>query len=47
MYTIAATGEAAVVVAHVQRLLRLGVRADQIGVITPYNAQLEVMARLA
>ncbi len=36
-------GEAAIVKAHVQALLRAGVAAADIGVITPYNAQVQLL----
>ncbi len=38
--------EALIVKTHVCRLLDSGLRADQIGVITPYNGQLEVIRAL-
>lgn len=41
-------GETKVVVAHVDSLLRAGVRPEEIAVITPYNAQVELLrSRLA
>jgi hypothetical protein len=40
------TAEAEVVIAHVYRLYELGLRPDQIGIITPYNGQLEVLREL-
>ena len=38
--------EAEVVVAHIYRLFELGLKPEQIGVITPYNGQLEVLREL-
>ncbi|KAL2758783.1 hypothetical protein ACRALDRAFT_1080466 [Sodiomyces alcalophilus JCM 7366] len=38
--------EAAVVRQHVQRLVHLGVKPEDIAVVTPYNAQLELLAPL-
>lgn len=32
-------GEAEVAIAHANRLIESGVRASNIGIITPYNAQ--------
>jgi superfamily I DNA and/or RNA helicase len=40
------TAEAELVVAHIYRLYALGVSPDQIGVITPYNGQLEVLREM-
>lgn len=40
------SAEAEVVIAHVYRLYDLGLRPDQIGIITPYNGQLEVLREL-
>ncbi len=34
-------GEARVTIAHAQRLVSGGVRPEDIGIITPYNAQVE------
>lgn len=39
-------GEAKVVISHVQRLVAAGVRPDEIGIITPYNAQVAVLREL-
>jgi ATP-dependent RNA/DNA helicase IGHMBP2 len=36
-------GEGQLVCAHVRKLLALGLRADQIAVITPYNGQVELL----
>ena len=38
-------GEARAALAHVRRLLAAGVRAADVGVITPYNAQVRATAR--
>jgi ATP-dependent RNA/DNA helicase IGHMBP2 len=38
--------EAEIVVAHIYRLYELGLRPEQIGVITPYNGQLELLREL-
>ncbi|OQO09929.1 hypothetical protein B0A48_04284 [Cryoendolithus antarcticus] len=38
--------EAALVAAHIARLVHAGVKEEDIGVVTPYNAQLGVLARL-
>jgi len=38
-------GEVEVVVRHLATLLEAGVKAEQIGVITPYNAQLQLLKR--
>jgi ATP-dependent RNA/DNA helicase IGHMBP2 len=38
--------EAEIVVAHIYRLYELGLKPEQIGVITPYNGQLEVLREL-
>jgi hypothetical protein len=40
------TAEAEIVVAHIYRLYELGLRPEQIGVITPYNGQLELLREL-
>lgn len=40
------TAEAEIVVAHIQRLYELGLKPEQIGVITPYNGQLELLREL-
>ncbi len=42
----ACQGEAAVALAHAQRLLSAGVRPERIGIITPYNAQVHSLAHL-
>ena len=39
-------GEARAAMAHVRRLLSAGVRAEDIGVITPYSAQVGVLREL-
>ncbi|EQC42390.1 hypothetical protein, variant [Saprolegnia diclina VS20] len=39
-------GEADVVAAHVHALLNIGLRPDEIAVITPYNAQVQLLKRL-
>lgn len=39
-------GEAEVAIAHVQRLLRLGMKPSEIGVITPYAAQVGALREL-
>ncbi|KDO29841.1 hypothetical protein SPRG_19723 [Saprolegnia parasitica CBS 223.65] len=39
-------GEATIVVAHVRALLSIGLRPDEIAVITPYNAQVQLLKRL-
>ncbi|KAL9181628.1 hypothetical protein ACHAXT_010433, partial [Thalassiosira profunda] len=38
-------GEASIVVSHVQSLLALGLRAEDIAVITPYNGQVELLRK--
>lgn len=38
--------EAEIVVAHIYRLYELGLKPEQIGVITPYNGQLELLREL-
>lgn len=38
--------EAEIVVAHIYRLYQLGLKPEQIGVITPYNGQLELLREL-
>jgi superfamily I DNA and/or RNA helicase len=40
------TAEAEIVVAHIYRLYELGLKPEQIGVITPYNGQLELLREL-
>ena len=39
-------GEAGIVVSHVQSLISLGLRAEDIAVITPYNGQVELLRKL-
>lgn len=39
-------GEANIVVSHVHSLIKLGLRAEDIAVITPYNGQVELLRRL-
>ena len=39
-------GEAAMVVSHVNMLLALGLRAEDIAIITPYNGQVELLRNL-
>lgn len=40
------TAEAEIVIAHIYRLYELGLKPEQIGVITPYNGQLELLREL-
>jgi hypothetical protein len=39
-------GEASIVASHVQSLLSIGLRADDIAIITPYNGQVELLRKM-